>query len=316
MTDDPRLMTRDPRLALLLLLVTAAPAAPPSLSVYSDGAWHTWWRAAEAPAQWDAGLPLVMNAMQWDDSADGISLGSLRLSASGEAWRTRAVIVTIDPSRVRLALARAGTRLGAPFSWTIDSAPSSAALALNAGQFTDDGAWGWVVDHGRELQPPGRGPLAPAVVIDTTGTLSIVPPDSIATLRGSKSIVTAFQSYPALLQGDGGVPAALLHETPDLDRTHRDARLALGLLRDGRIIIVLTRFDALGGALDGLPFGLTTPEMAALLGALGACRAVLLDGGVSGQLLVRLRNQEYRWPGWRKVPVGLVGTTGRREGGR
>ncbi len=306
-------MTRDPRLALLLLLATAAPAAPPSLSVYSEGAWHTWWRADEAPARWDAGLPLVINAVQWDDSANGIALGSLRLSAGGEAWRTRAVIVAIDPLHLRLALARTGTRLGAPYSWTIDSAPSSAALALNAGQFTDNGAWGWVVDHGRELQPPGHGPLAPAVLVDTAGRLSMVPPDSIAALRGSKSIVTAFQSYPALLQGDGVVPAALLLDTPHLDRTHRDARLAIGLLRDGRIIIVLTRFDALGGALDGLPFGLTTPEMAALLGALGARRAVLLDGGVSGQLLVRLHGQEYRWPGWRKVPLGLVGM-GRMDG--
>ena len=301
-------MTRDPRLALLLLLAMAALAAPPSLAVFHDGNWHTWWRAEQAPARWDAALPLVANAVQWDDSADGVALGSLRLSASGEGWRTRAVIVTIDPSRTRVALARNGTRLGAPYTWTIDSAPSSAAFALNAGQFTDDGAWGWVVDKGRELQPPGRGPLAPAVVIDTAGALSIVPSDSIAILRRSKGVVTAFQSYPALLQGDGVVPAALLHDTPDLDRTHRDARLAVGLLRDGRIIIVLTRFDALGGALDGLPLGLTTPEMAALLGALGARRAVSLDGGVSGQLLVRLHGQEYRWTGWRKVPVGMVGT--------
>jgi exopolysaccharide biosynthesis protein len=313
MTHDTPPVTRDPRLLTLLLLLAVAPAAPPSLAVYHDGGWRTWWRADEAPARWEAALPLVKNAVQWIDSADGIALGSLRLSGEGEAWRTRAVIVTIDPSRIRFALARRGTRLGAPYTWTIDSASSSAVLALNAGQFTDKGGWGWMVDEGRELQLPGRGPLAPAVVIDTAGRLSIVPPDSIAIQRGSKRIVTAFQSYPALLQRDGVVPAALLRDTPDLDRTHRDARLAIGLLRDGRIIVVLTRFDALGGALDGLPFGLTTPEMAALLGALGARRAVLLDGGVSGQLLVRLHGQEYRWPGWRKVPLGLVGM-GRMDG--
>lgn len=297
-----------PRLFLaLLLLLAAALAEPPSLAVYQDGTWHTWWRSDEAPAHWDAGLPLVMQAVHWDDSADGIALGSLRLSAAGEAWRTRAIIARVDPSRVHLALASSGSRLGAPYSWTIDSAPSLATLALNAGQFDDNGAWGWLVRDGRELQPPGRGPLAPAVVVDTAGRLRIVPPDSIAKLRGSGSVRTAFQSYPALLQGKGAVPAALLQDTPYLDRTHRDARLAIGLLRDGQIIIVLTRFDALGGALDGLPFGLTTPEMAALLGALGARRAVSLDGGVSGQLLVRLHGVEYRWAGWRKVPLGMVG---------
>ncbi|HET7602554.1 MAG TPA: phosphodiester glycosidase family protein [Gemmatimonadales bacterium] len=297
-------------LLLFLLLATAAPSTPPSLSVYSDGGWHSWWRADAAPARWDAGLPLVMHAVQWEDSANGIALGSLRLSAGGEAWRTRAIIVRVDPSRIRFTLSSPGTRLGAPYSWTIDSAPSSALLALNAGQFDDDGAWGWLVREGRELQPPGRGPLAPAVVIDTAGRLSIVPADSVASLRSSRNVMTAFQSYPALLQKEGAVPAALLRDTPYLDRSHRDARLAVGLLRDDQIIIVLTRFDALGGALDGLPFGLTTPEMAALLGALGARRAVSLDGGVSGQLLVRLHGQEYRWTGWRKVPVGLVGMGG------
>lgn len=308
MTHDSRPVTRNPRLLTLLLLLTAAaPAGPPSLAVYHDGNWHTWWRGEDAPARWDAGLPLVMQAVQWDDSTDGLALGSLRLSAAGEGWRTRAIIVRVDPSRIRLTLARPGTRLGAPYSWTIDSAPSSATLALNAGQFTDDGAWGWLVRNGQELQPPGHGPLAPAVMLDTAGRLSIVPPDSIAALRGSTRVMTAFQSYPALLQGEGDVPAALLQDTPHLDRTHRDARLAIGELRDGQVIIVLTRFDALGGALDGLPFGLTTPEMAAILGALGARRAVSLDGGVSGQLLVRLHGVEYRWAGWRKVPLGMVG---------
>jgi hypothetical protein len=36
--------------------------------------------------------------------------------------------------------------------------------------------------------------------------------------------------------------------TVDLDLEHRDARLALGTLDDGSVIIALTRFDALGPA--------------------------------------------------------------------
>ena len=93
---------------------------------------------------------------------------------------------------------------------------------------------------------------------------------------------------------------------PPLPR-HRDARLAVGELRDGRVVVVLTRFDALGGALAALPFGLTVPETAALLGALGARRAVMLDGGLSGQLLVRDAGRRTRsWPGLRRVPLGIV----------
>jgi exopolysaccharide biosynthesis protein len=95
-----------------------------------------------------------------------------------------------------------------------------------------------------------------------------------------------------------------------VDVAHRDARLALGVDRDGRVLLALTRFAGLAGALDALPFGPTVPEMAALMGALGARRAVLLDGGISGQLLVRERGGRVprvrAWRGLRAVPLGLV----------
>jgi hypothetical protein len=69
----------------------------------------------------------------------------------------------------------------------------------------------------------------------------------------------------------------------------------------------MTRFEGLGGALDNLPFGLTTPEMAALMGALGCRQAVLLDGGISSQLMVQDREGERQvWRGMRYVPLGLV----------
>jgi hypothetical protein len=45
------------------------------------------------------------------------------------------------------------------------------------------------------------------------------------------------------------------------------------------------------------------------MGALGASRAVLLDGGISSQLLVRDTTGEARaWRGLRQVPLGLVVT--------
>jgi len=53
--------------------------------------------------------------------------------------------------------------------------------------------------------------------------------------------------------------------------------------------------------------GLTVPEMAALMGALGCRRAVSLDGGISGQLAVREAGGELRkWTAWRLVPLGLL----------
>lgn len=93
-----------------------------------------------------------------------------------------------------------------------------------------------------------------------------------------------------------------------VDVSHRDARLALGTLPDGRVLVALTRFDALGAELGVVPFGPTVPEMAAVMGALGARDAVLLDGGVSGQLLLRdAEGAARRWRGLRRVPLALVG---------
>lgn len=92
-----------------------------------------------------------------------------------------------------------------------------------------------------------------------------------------------------------------------MDLEHRDARLALGIQRDGRLLVALTRFEGLGGALSTLPFGLTTPEMAALMGALGCGEAVLLDGGISSQLRLRTADGTvHRWRGIRRVPLALL----------
>jgi exopolysaccharide biosynthesis protein len=119
-------------------------------------------------------------------------------------------------------------------------------------------------------------------------------------------VAWAFQSYPVLLE-HGAVVEALRSPGNGVDVEHRDARAAVGLLSDGRVLVVLTRFDALGTALGAIPFGLTTPEMAAVMGALGARDAVMLDGGISAQMLVRTATgQTHRWPGLRAVPLALV----------
>jgi exopolysaccharide biosynthesis protein len=112
-----------------------------------------------------------------------------------------------------------------------------------------------------------------------------------------------------MLLQDGVVPAPLRAARSGLDLTHRDARLGLGTLADGKVVIALTRFDALGPSLGRIPFGLTSPEMAAVMGALGCRQALLLDGGISGQLLVRGNGRVHRWSGTRGVPLGLVGRT-------
>jgi hypothetical protein len=287
----------------------AAHALPFStLSVWDGGEWRAWWRADQAPARWDAPVPAVAGAIRWHSARPGLEWGELRLAGSGEAWRIRAVVVRADPRQLRFAIHAAVDAAGRAGPWTVDRAPANAALAVNAGQFTSAGApWGWVVHQGREIRPPGYGPLAPAVVVDSTGAVRLVPFDSIAAVRGSRTAVEAFQSYPALLEGDGAIPAAIADTGHGVDLAHRDSRLVIGEMRDGRVLLLITRFEALGGALDALPFGLTVPETAALVGALGARRAVALDGGLSGQLLLRdVDGTPHAWRGLRRVALGLV----------
>ena len=111
-----------------------------------------------------------------------------------------------------------------------------------------------------------------------------------------------------MLLDSGTVPAPLIHPGLGVDLEHRDGRLALGTLQDGRVVVALTRFDALGEVLGRVPLGLTSPEMAAVMGALGCRQALLLDGGISGQLLVRDSDGVRHTPSsTRRVPLGLVG---------
>jgi len=275
--------------------------------VNDGGGWREWWRSDRAPARWTGPVPAVAGTVRWTEAAPGLEWGELQLAGTGEAWRLRLVLVRLDPRRQRLTLHAAVDERGRAGPWSVDDAPAEAPLALNAGMFVADGPWGWVVHRSRERRPPGRGPLAPAVVVDSTGAVRIVPPDSIDAVRRAGGVREAFQSYPALLAGDGSVPAPLAAAGRGLDVGHRDSRIAIGTLRDGRLLIALTRFEGLGGALSSLPFGPTVPEMAALMGALGAQRAVLLDGGLSGQLLLRESGGTVRaWRGLRRVPLGLV----------
>ena len=276
---------------------------PHALAVRDAGDWVTWWRGDAAPLRWGSETPLA-DRIVWRPGAPGVEWSELALRGASEAWRTRLVVVRLDPGRVDLSLVTAFTRNR---GWTVADADRGAVVALDAGQFRQSLPWGWVVSNGRELLQPEYAPLAGAVVVDRSGAVRIVLPDSVSAERRRGTAQEAFQSYPMLLY-DGVVPPPLRQGGKGVDLTHRDTRLALGTTQDNQVIVALTRFDALGPLLGGVPFGLTTPEMAAVMGALGCRHALLLDGGISGQLMVRIADQSVRsWTGARRVPLGLVG---------
>jgi len=296
--------------ALIALGITGSGSAPTlpnsALAVWRDGGWHRWWRSSAAPVRWAAPDPTLTGALAWRPVADGVAWAELRLAGSGEAWRTRAIVARLDPTRVRLRLDTAFAKDSRRAAWSLASAPAEALFAANAGQFLYTLPWGWVVLDGRQFLAPGRGPLATAFIVDSSGAIRWAPADALAHPGTRRGVAAAFQSYPTLLEDDGTIPPPLRAPGPHVNLGHRDARLAIGQTRDGILLVALTRFDAAGDALGQVPFGLTTPEMAALMGALGARDAVMLDGGISAQMQIGQGPSRVRWPGLRKVPLALI----------
>jgi len=286
-----------------ILAAAALPWGEETLAIRHEGrAPRVWWRAGSAPARWDGTSTPLLDAVTWRPGAGGLEWGEVEISGAGEARALRLVVARLDPARLALALT---WKLGIP-AWSEAEAPAEAALAVNAGMFVGTIPWGWVVLNGAERLAPGVGPLSSAVVVRRDGSVAWVDGDDLSAWRGSPDVAFAFQSYPSLLIRDGEVPAALQGgETIDLG--HRDARLALGVDREGRLLIALTRLDLDLPIADRIPFGITIPEMAAVMGALGARQAVSLDGGISSQLFLRsLDGSTHRWPGLRRVPLALV----------
>jgi hypothetical protein len=281
--------------------------------VHSAVASRAWFAAvltilADGPQP--SGPPLAVVTPEGSSTLVDLPRGEMaRTAGEGDARRIRVVVVRLEPARFRLSLENGMAPGGFLQVWNLDQAPSAAAVALNAGMFEGDGAWGWVVHAGVEYRAPRTGPLAAAVVVDSSGAVRLVDDAAVEALRstgGLGGIREAFQSYPVLLEDGGALPALLTTPGGEINLTHRDARLALGVDSAGRMLIALTRFDALGPSFGSIPFGLTIPETALVLRALGAETAVALDGGISAQLLLRdAAGTVHKWPGLRTVPLGL-----------
>lgn len=276
-----------------------------TLSVWQGGGWRTFWRSDEAPDRWDGADSSVARSLKWRPLAPGLEWASVRLACAAPVWRARLIVARLDPRRLEISLEMDQTHRDLRPAWSLDRAPHDALLAVNAGQFSGAMPWGWVTMDGRQRLRPGYGPLSSAIAIDAAGGVRWFHGDSLLDPTG---VAAGFQSYPTLLSGRGRVPAALRAGGSGVSLTHRDARLALGQTRDGRLLVAMTRYDVMGEFADRVPLGPTTPEMAAILGALGACDAVMLDGGISAQMLLRGApgRPPLTWRGIRKVPLALI----------
>ena len=242
--------------------------------------------------------------IEWRQVDRGLERTAFEVQADPHLWHTRVVAVRLEPSAVTFRL-RGRVRDHAP-AWTVAHAPGSASVAVNLGMYSGIAPWGWTVANRQEIRPPGVGPLSTALAWDIDGRMLWLAPPEIATARASGRTVEAFHSYPTRLDANGAVPQPLVSRGDGVDVDHRDGRLAIGLVADGRVILALTRFYALGEASPALPIGLTLAEMADVMRRLGCRRAVALDGGISAQLMVREHGRQRIWRGWRAVPFGLI----------
>ena len=257
------------------------------------------WVPASEPAS-----PGHVSRVEWRTADPGLARTSIDVAGGGEGWRTRVIAVRIDPARFTFRL-RARLR-GVEPAWSVERAPARASVAVNVGQFNGITPWGWLVMAGEEVRPPGKGPLSTAIAWDRAGAMHWLRPDDIESRRLTGEIVEAFQSYPILIDDRGEMPRQIREPGLGVDVEHRDARLAIGALPDGRAVVAITRFNGLGPLSPAVPLGLNLSEMAAVMRRLGCTRAVSLDGGVSAQLMTREHGRTHVWRGWRRVPLGLV----------
>ena len=249
----------------------------------------------------------VPQPLKWETLQRGLAMTEFTLEAGRAGFDVRVLVTRMQPGEFSFSLVHATLANRMTGAWNVDVAPANAALAINAGQFKETGPWGWLVLDREERRSPGYGPLSAGVAFDTAGALQWIPFRDLEKRRDDRRIAFAFQSYPLLLF-NGKVPRLALRD--DLvDREHRDIRLILAQTASGELLVILTRYDGLGAAGSRIPIGLTVPESIELARGLGAHHAVMLDGGVSAQMLVRDAQGSARvWKGFRDVPLALIAT--------
>lgn len=251
-----------------------------------------------------AGLLFALG-LTWQVLYPGAWWSEARMAADGPLSTVSVIVVRMDPRQLHFRLDHATLDYGLKAAWTVDRIPDAGVAAFNAGQFIGGIPWGWFVLEGLERKEPGAGSLAMSFVVDNAGSATLVTPEELPLVRGRARF--AFQSYPMLLRGHGEMPWELRAPGRGVSLTHRDSRLALGMLRDGSVMVALTRFDGMGSVGGTLPWGPTVPEMAAFMRSLGCDRAMLLDGGISSQLAIRDAGGILkRWTNWRPVPLAVV----------
>lgn len=261
------------------------------------------WLPLPGVAAGDSAAPqnLVARAVVWNDSVPGMRIGSFTVRATTRRLTNSIGIVELDASAWRFSLTLAAGAARRTAENVLD-ANAAFHVAVNTGLFDGAGVpLGLVRVDGVQHHAVQR--WLESVVAIEDGALHITDVAGAARIPAGAS---AFQTLPTLIR-DGRVVYGG-SSSARLSRTHRDRRLALCLTNDGRVRLVLSSFEVFGASAGPIPIGITLPEQAAVVAALGCHDAVALDGGISAQVAARIGERLVRMPGWRRVPLILVAT--------
>jgi len=281
-------------MAAAMLVLAQAGAA---LEVRVGEAWQPLpLAAAGAPVR---RLPLLEDAVSWTDVEPGVRVGDFTVRTAGGRLRNSIAVIELDSAAWSFTLGLTRPRARRTAETWLD-ADSTIDLVVNTGLFSGDGTpIGLVLLDG--VRRRSRARWIDAVVVMEDGALRFTDVAGSATLAPGAS---AFQTTPWLIR-DGRVAFGAISGR-SLSADHRDRRLAL-CLAAGSVRVVLSNFEVFGATAGTIPIGLTIPEQVAIVAGLGCREAVALDGGISAQLALRLDRRLVSMPGWRRVPLMILG---------
>ena len=257
------------------LLLAAAIAALASCATAGGKAAHEPADVQAASGHIEAALKAALSP-DWQDVAVGIQQATLPAATCG----TELVAIKIELGAVSIAASlpegedEGGAFFGGEFAADF-SARTGAAVAVNMTPFSKKGAklypGGIYINGGKMLSPPDE--KYAAIFFFKEGGAAIAPAQDERINPLIEKAEFAFGGFWVVLE-DGA-----LADFPN----YRHSRTALGLDSEGQTLFILV---AAKSSLLGSSFGISFPEGAALIKALGAANAIQMDGGSSTCLAV------------------------------
>jgi hypothetical protein len=257
--------------------------------------WACW--VPDTPAELERGLPEGVTALLAPDTvrvepvAEGVWYHYL-WSPRGP-WAVHLVSASMDECRLGLEVVRAPVEEGADggratVASLVEAHDARVLAAVNGDFFTPEGRpIGPEVVRGDRRTGRERPALASrgATMLPWIGTTG-VSTDSVTRLGwrlapGGPGAVQVLGGWPQLLQGGEPVGDLLVSSSPTF-AANRQPRTAVGVSTDDAVVWMVV----VDGRQPGYSEGMSLPELAELLTALGVEEGLNLDGGGSSVLLL------------------------------